>query len=143
MKTFYLTAMLFFSMIVKAFPQTSPRPIRFKNGSFIGNRNLETGKLAKDLFKNAHYHNKYYALIQFDKIPGVEIRKELSDQGVVLFDYVPQNAYMSEIQDMFSIADLKRYNISGAYPVDKKYKISNALISRMNARINTPGNVIA
>jgi hypothetical protein len=143
MKTFYLTTLLYFLLIIKAFPQTFPRPVWFKNGNFIGNKNLQTGKLTKDIFKNVHYNKNYYALIQFDKIPGADEKKELANRGVVLFDYIPQNAYMAEIQDNFSFPELKKYNVSGAYPVDKKYKISARLLSNLNAQHTISGNVIA
>ena len=113
MKTFYLTTLLCFLLIAFATAQTFPGPIRFKNGEFIGNRNLQRGKLTKDLFKNAHYRKNYYGLIQFEKIPGVEQRLELARNGVVLFDYVPQNALIAEIQENFSLPELKKYNVSG------------------------------
>jgi hypothetical protein len=140
MKTFYLSTLLCFLLIASATAQTFHKPIRFKNGEFIGNRNLQNGKLTKDLFKNAHYRKNYYGLIQFEKIPTDEQRKELARNGVVLFDYVPQNAFMAEFQENFSLPDLKKYNVSGAYTVDKKYKISNRLLSLQHI---TPDEIIA
>ena len=140
MKTFYLTALICFLFIASATAQTFPKPVRFKNGEFIGNRNLQKGKLTKDLFANVHYHKNYYALVQFEKIPDADQRQELARNGVVLFDYVPQNAFMAEIKETFSLPELKKYNVSGAYTVDKKYKISNGLLSQQHA---TPNEVIA
>jgi hypothetical protein len=138
MKTLYLTVLLFVLLFTRAEAQNIPKPILFKNGQFVAHKNLQHEKLDGVSFRSFHYQKKYYALIQFDKTPEVEQRKQLAQNGVTLFDYVPHNAFMAEIQENYSLDDLQTFNVSGLYTVDKKYKISANLVQRFRQTGQNP-----
>jgi len=138
MKTFYLTPLFCLLFTASAFAQNLSKVIHFKNGSFTGNRNVQNGKLNKDFLQQVHYNKNYYALIQFEKTPGVDEKKELEQNGVFLFDYIPSNAYMAEIKDSYALAVLRKFDVSGVYPVDTKYKIAKRLLSGFSDPKNSP-----
>lgn len=53
----------------------------------------------------------YFTVIQFEKIPNADQRKQLSQAGVELLNYIPNNAYTAAISGTINIAVL---NNSGA-----------------------------
>jgi hypothetical protein len=143
MKHFYLLIFAFFLLLSNSFAQKKPQPIHFKNGDFVGNMNLQKGKLTREFLANSYYHKKNYALVQFNKIPSADERKELAAQGIRLFDYMPANAFMAEMPDNFSQEDLKRYHATGVYNINNQFKISNKLEARIHQHNNDPHHVIA
>ncbi len=136
MKHFYLLLLACSVFTINTIAQKQPLPIHFKQGDFIGNRNLLNGKFTKSLLAQSRFRKKYYALIQFEKIPDNNERKELETQGVFLFDYMPKNAFMAEMQDGFSGADLKAHHATGIYGIDNRFKISDKLESYIQENAN-------
>jgi subtilase family protein/type IX secretion system substrate protein len=132
MKKIYCLLFITNFFIVAAFAQDKLLPVHFKNGDFPGNKNFQKGKLAKDFFIKTHFEKKNYALVQFNTIPGINERKELLAKGVLLFDYVPGNAFMTEMPDSINFTDLKNYGVQGLYNVDRQFKISKSLLQHLN-----------
>src|ERR1700730_5495443 len=90
--------------VFSALAQKVPALIRFKNGDFKGDKNLLNKKMTNRVLQNIQYQKKYYVLIQFDRLPGTIEKKELSARGIILFDYLPRNAFMAEIADSSAFA---------------------------------------
>jgi subtilase family protein/type IX secretion system substrate protein len=143
MKNVYFVILVFFLSISKLIAQRQPLAIRFKNGDFIGNRNLQKEKLTKEFLESSHYRGKIYALVQFDKAPDVNERKELAVSGIRLFDYVPGNAFMTEMPDNFSRDDLKQYHATGIYVISRQFKLSSGLARSVTNRFTDPDHLIA
>lgn len=121
MKYVYIIALTCCFFTELSLAQKSPGPIRFKNG-FIGReKNLLNKKISGQAFRDIQYKKKYYTLIQFDQLPGVEEKKELSANGIALFGYVPDNTFLAEI-DSASLTGLKRYH-AGVYALPRQFKI--------------------
>ena len=132
MKKIYLLILSCYFFINAVSAQEKSVNIHFKNGDFSGNKNFLKGKADKNLLSKIHFSNKNYALIQFNKNPDQNERKEMSDNGILLFDYLPGNAFMAEIKDQLAINDLKKFNVTGVFNIDKQYKISKSLSSKIN-----------
>ncbi|HVM88399.1 MAG TPA: S8 family serine peptidase [Puia sp.] len=135
--------LLFFFFIYHTTAQRKPSAIHFKKGDFIGNGNLTKGKFEKSFLANAHFKKKYYVLLQFDQIPGSNERNELSKKGILLFNYLPSNAFMAELPDSFSSQDLMNYHATGIYNLDPRFKISAKLGSDIDERTYKPDNLTA
>jgi len=127
MKNAYFLILISFLFINNLIAQKQPQAIRFKNGDFIGNRNLQKGKLTKETLEGSHFHNKVYAVLQFDKTPDDNDKKELAALGIRLYDYVPGNAFTAEMPDSFSHDDLKKFHATGVYAINRKFKVSPKL----------------
>jgi hypothetical protein len=143
MKKIYYLLFLVLILIDTTSAQHKSAPIRFKNGDFLGNRNLIKGKLSKEIINRIRFAKNYYALLQFASTPGITEKKELIARKVVLFDYVPHNAFMAEIPESFKLAELKDYNISGVYRVSSQFKIAGKLLEHINEHSFNADKLIA
>ena len=76
-------------------------------------------------------------------MPDNNERKELAAKGVLLFDYLPKNAFMAELPDSFSHEDLKTFHATGIYNVDHQFKISDKLETSLQEHQNDPTHLIA
>lgn len=131
-KTYYirhrltlLLASLFFT--VSLYSQIHPGIPRFKNGVLPAERNIARATFRKDSLQNAIYKRKYYVLLQFDTMPDAGQRKELAAKGIRLFDYIPDKAFLAELKDDFSPAELKQYAVSGISRVPSPVKMAAGL----------------
>src|SRR5882724_513969 len=127
MKNFYvltLTCLLFFNL---TFAQQPTKIIRFKSGIIDKSRNLLNKKITNQAFRESRFGKKYFILIQFEKLPGIAERNELSSRGIVLFDYLPGNAFLAQLNDSLSIQELRAYHASGIYQLPLSFKISTKL----------------
>ena len=107
--------------------QQRPAPLHFKNGIFTAKRVAPEGFLHKENLRQALFAKKYYLLLEFDLLPDLAQQQELADRGIRLDDYVADRAYLSEITDSATVADLKKYSVSGIYPVPASFKFSRKL----------------
>ena len=143
MKYFYVTILALFFFIDNVSAQKQPLPVHFKRGNFIGNRNLLKSKFDRAFLSSSHFQKKYYVLLQFEKMPDDNERKELSAKGVLLYDYLPKNAFMAELSDSFSHEVLKTFHATGIYNVDHQFKISDKLETSLQEHANNPTHLIA
>jgi hypothetical protein len=68
-----------------------------KSGAFIPEQNIIAEKLDQFNHTAARTSGKTFAIIQFEQIPGTKERLQLSQQGIELLDYIPNNAYTATI----------------------------------------------
>ena len=147
-KTLYITVTIAIPLLVLlswsfAIGQPLPGAVRFKKGVFSVEKNVVTGQLQKESFRSVHYKDRYYALIQFDRLPDPAQKKELAGLGVQLFDYVPDRAYLAEIKDSFSISELRRYSVSGISPMPATFKIAASPGQRPDNYLHATDRLIA
>jgi hypothetical protein len=76
-----------------------------KSGDFIPEKNITAEKLDQFNRTAARTSGQSFAIIQFEQIPSQQQRELLSQQGVVLLDYIPNNAFTVTISGSLS-ADL-------------------------------------
>jgi len=147
-KTLYISLAVAIPLLVLlswsfAVGQQVPGTVRFKEGVFRVEKNVVTGQLQKEAFRSVHYKDRYYALIQFDRLPDPAQKKELADIGVQLFDYVPDRAYLAEIKDSFSVSELRRYAVSGIAPMPAAFKIAGSPGQRPDNYLHAADRLIA
>ncbi|HET6254759.1 MAG TPA: S8 family serine peptidase [Puia sp.] len=131
------------SFVPGARAQHAPVTTRFKEGSLRGNLNIGTGRFSKDTLRSTHYRGKYYVVLQFDRLPGPQQKKELADLHIRLFDYIPQHSYLAEVDTGFSPADLSRYTVNSLAPLPVAFKISRRLIQNPDEFLHQPDALIA
>ncbi|HEV3325628.1 MAG TPA: S8 family serine peptidase [Puia sp.] len=126
------------------FAAAQPNPTsRFKEGVLTGDRNISTGRLQKESLRSVHFDRKYYILLQFDRLPDPQQKKELAGLGIRLFDYIPQHSYLAEIGDSFSTADLKRYSVNSVSPIPIAFKLASRLAQHPDDYLHNPDGLIA
>lgn len=97
----------------------------------------------RDSLSFVRHGNRYYLLLQFDRLPGAEEKAALSSTGIYLFDYIPGNAFLAELPDDFSPAALKALAVSGAYALPQRLKISAKLLENSGFDADDPAYVVA
>jgi hypothetical protein len=129
--------------VISVSAQEISRPLRLKSGTFTRSKNLRNEVHLTDSLKGFHFKNRYYTLIQFNKLPDIAERQALAREGILLYNYVPDNTFLAEINDQLGAGRLKKNNISGVYTMDAKAKISPALERQLKQPMNDPDKLIA
>ena len=87
-----IVAWLFLSLSLAA--QGDPRyDLLLKSGAFTPEKNITSEKLDQFIRTASRTSGLSFAIIQFEQIPGARERLQLSQQGIELLDYIPNNAY--------------------------------------------------
>jgi hypothetical protein len=131
----------FFLLSVSA--QEITRPVRLKSGILPQSKNLRNQFHLIDSLKKFHYKNRFYTLIQFNKLPDATERLALSQDGIILYDYIPDNTFLAEINDGIVASRLKKNNIGGIYTLHTTAKISPALVQELKQGVGDPDKLIA
>ena len=133
----------FLLLIGAASAQDITRPVRLKNGALTRLKNLRNDVHFSDSLKRFHYKNRFYTLVQFNKLPDAAERQALAQEGILLFDYIPDNTFLAEINDQLTAATLKKSSIAGVYTLDAKTKIAPDLTQQLKQSMRDPDKLIA
>ena len=74
--------------------------------------------------ESARFGSYFYVLLQFSDIPNVGQKESLAQQGVTLYTYIPNYAYIARIADHTDLASLP---VRGIFPLNTKHKLSQSL----------------
>jgi len=107
--------------------QGNPRPVQFKNGKLQLDKNMLSKKISLNRLRDLNYRGKFYTILQFDGIPGPEEKSRLKAQGIRLFDYLPRNAYLAELNDSSVLLRMRHQHIAGMYAIPAALKLSSSL----------------
>ncbi|OQP64137.1 hypothetical protein A3860_22285 [Niastella vici] len=119
------------------------KPVRLKTGTLSASMNLRPQLHLIDSLKKFHYRNRYYTLIQFDKLPNETERKALLQDGIELYDYIADNSYLAEINDQIALTRLTKSNIRGYYTLHANAKIETGLVQQLQQPVHDADNLIA
>jgi hypothetical protein len=128
---------------IKSSAQEILRPVQLKSGTLTKSKNLRNDLHLTDSLSKHHFRNRYYALIQFTKLPGVAERQALAQEGVLLYNYIPDNTYLAEISDRLSPDQLKKNTIGGVFTLEATTKIAPALKKQLGETMHDPDKLIA
>lgn len=87
-------------------------------GSFMTDQNVDQSEI---------FENSYFRLIQFNEIPGENVIRDLSDNGIRLIQYIPNNAYTAQIDIDAKLKSLERSNVRSVVRIESQWKISDDL----------------
>jgi Subtilase family/Secretion system C-terminal sorting domain len=82
--------------------------VLLKSRAFIPSKNITADNVDQLNRKVFRTQGKAFAVIQFEKIPTIEERKQLQQSGIELLDYIPGNAYSVTITGSLNISILTR-----------------------------------
>src|ERR1051325_2586066 len=116
MKNRYLLLLLLNCAAIATYAQphlTTQKPIRLKTGLLTPANNLQKESADGEVMKPLRFKENYYTLIQFNKVPTADEKKQLAQNGILLFDYLPDNAYLAQVKSTVAPANLSKYNVTG------------------------------
>ncbi|HEY8898163.1 MAG TPA: peptidase S8, partial [Niastella sp.] len=129
--------------LFRSFAQETLRPVQLKSGPIPGIKDLRNDIHLTDSLLKYRFRNRYYTMIQFTQLPGEAEKQALAREGITLYDYIPGNAFMAEINGSFNPALLKRNTIAGIYTLNAASKLAPALVQQLNASMADPDKLIA
>ncbi|WP_207512271.1 S8 family serine peptidase [Longitalea luteola] len=128
---------------IKSSAQEIIRPIQLKSGTLTRFKNLRNESHLTDSLLKYRFRSKCYAMLQFTQLPDAAERQALAREGILLYDYIPDNTFLAEITDKVSPALLKKNSIGGVYTLNAKNKISSTLKKELSASLPDPDKLIA
>lgn len=123
--------------------QENIQSVRLKSGILAKSKNLRNQFHLIDSLKKFHFKNRFYTLIQFNKLPDATERLALSQDGIILYDYIPDNTFLAEINDKIAVSRLKKSNIGGIYPLHTTAKIAPDLVRELMQAARDADKLIA
>ena len=138
-------SLLLLGSSLSAQPPGKNRPgiVRLRNGAVTIRRNVADGTLRRDSLLTAQFKRHYYVMAQFDHVPDTNLRTEMAHAGLHLFDYVSDKAWLMELGDSFSIAQLRRFSIGGLGVLPPAAKIGRRLQEHPDEELHDPEKAIA
>src|SRR5687768_12745430 len=97
--TFLLVAFLCFSFYGLAQRQKNTLLLTSDTVSVVPNIHIDS---LEHFNRKAFKQGNAFVIIQFDTIPNQEIRKELAANGIVLLNYIPNNAFSAVVKGKFT-----------------------------------------
>jgi len=79
---------------------------------------------------NELVNNYYYRFIQFKTIPTNEEKNLFAQQGILLYNYIPNNTFMAAIPAIFDITQLNGSSIRSVFPLEKNVKLETSLLKK-------------
>lgn len=101
-----LIALLFLTLVTKA--QKKEPALLLREGRVNTAYNISDKTVAEFNSKATRYKDKTFAVLQFESLPSVETRNYLSKHGIVLLEYIPENAYSVSITGTLSTGLLRK-----------------------------------
>jgi hypothetical protein len=102
--------------------QNTNIPVRFAAGNFITGNNIQKQSFQKENLQASFFNSSYYVLVQFSKLPSLQVQKDLRIAGCDLQTYLPGNAYLASIKNSFDFLLAANFQISSINNIPVLYK---------------------
>jgi Subtilase family/Secretion system C-terminal sorting domain len=103
--------------------QNTDIPVRFSAGNFITGNNIKKQSFQKENLQASFFNNNFYVLVQFSKLPSLQVQKELRDAGCDLQNYIPYNAYLATIKSSFNFSVANQFEMISINTIPVMYKM--------------------
>ena len=101
--------------------------LKLKSGTFEISGNVNEFVSTPDFNENELINNNYYRIVQFNEIPSIDLKKQLSEGGIKLMGYLPSKAYYAEINANAELSLLLSSEVASVITIEKSYKLSTQL----------------
>lgn len=91
--------------------QSADLNLYLKSGAVMLAENASTISKADAIFTANLKNDKYYIIIQFNRIPDATLKNQLANAGVELIEYLPKNTYTAIVSKDINLDALKGFNI--------------------------------
>lgn len=107
--------------------QNNDVPVRFAAGDFTTGNNIQRQAFQKENLQTSVFNNDYYVMVQFSKLPSIQVQQNLRNAGLNLETYLPGNAYLATIKNSFDFNKANQFDIISINPIPVFFKIDKAL----------------
>ncbi len=88
-----ITILLCFFSIVSVGQKDTVTALQLRSGKFFTEKNVTSQNVKSFNERLQKVNGKSFAVLQFEKLPSEEKKKELASSGIQLLEYIPANAY--------------------------------------------------
>lgn len=124
-----LAVILFFMSSIAIAQDDNPYLLHFKSGVLLPDENIKELSKNQESLKSGFFLNNYHVIIQFYKIPDDSIKEKLSEMGVKLLDYLPNNAYTAVIPTNLDFLKIPKFEIRSIITLETKQKMDEAVFN--------------
>ncbi len=118
-----LSILLLFSSFIFA----QNRQVFLKSGTIQPGNNISKTSIDSLNTRTFRSQNKSFLLIQFDQLPGVETKKLLSDNGIELLEYIPENTFSASVTGNLNRSLLQQVKATSVITLLPQQKMENGL----------------
>jgi hypothetical protein len=131
MKKFYSYCFFFllFSGWFTVTAQNTDIPVRFLAGNIITGNNIQKQVFQKENLQASFFNSDYYVLVQFSKLPSLQMQNNLRSAGCDLQTYLPDNAYLATIKSSFNFSQAGNFEITSINNIPSIYKKDRAFLN--------------
>ena len=140
LKNLYLFVAFFALCTTTSFGQ---HRIVLKDGSFTPESNISALKIGELNQKLRRLNRKSFVIIQFENIPGEQEKAQLKSEGIVLLDYIPDNAYTATVTNALNSSSLQKAKVRSVVELTVSQKMHASLANGRfpSYAVKTPGMV--
>ena len=110
--------------------------ILFRSGNYVPEAGTDKFINNKQAFQSCLYDGNYYALMQFNILPSKAEKLSLKNAGIILGDFIPNNAFYAQVPAGINGEIFKKMKIRSIVPVPVNSKIEPMLLGN-----NIPAHV--
>ncbi|HSN62130.1 MAG TPA: hypothetical protein VLR49_14420, partial [Ferruginibacter sp.] len=96
--------------------------ILLNSGKFIPAQNISSIGKTSDVFTKSSFGNKSYVVLQFSVLPSPNEKAALSNAGIRLVDYIPNNAFTAVVANNFNLNELKSNDTRAVFQFSPEQK---------------------
>lgn len=124
-KSLVLGALILSSSLFYA--QNNNQPLLFQSGSYTPESNVNALSNHAKYSPEELVEGSYYRIIQFSKIPTNKIKEQLASNGIVLLQYIPKNAFITQVNQNANLNIIKDYDGVAVLPIENRFKFSKKI----------------
>lgn len=141
-KSWFLTpAILLLLFILTMGQQAKSQPgnrqqLRLRNSPPSGKYELNGIDPSDPALSGARAMQKIWAILQLEKIPGPGQRQSLARNGIILYEYIPDNAWLASFSKRISLTRLQQLGVQEILPISRglRYGIQQTTTTRSALR---------
>ncbi|MBI5857192.1 MAG: S8 family serine peptidase [Sphingobacteriales bacterium] len=100
-------------------------------GEFLPEKNIEAITKNAPVLQNSLFGEKHYVTIQFNTLPDDQTKGLLKSSGIVLIDYIPNNAYTAAIAKNINTDVLKTFSIRSIFQFTPEQKATPEVLNKI------------
>jgi hypothetical protein len=105
----------------------APYSIQFKSENYLAEQNIDTYISSKTYFEAELYNHNWYGVMQFNSLLSNETTTLLTEKGMRIIGYIPNNAYVVTLPQNFDLALAKQAGCRSMFMLKDKHKMSLSL----------------
>jgi len=128
----FRTNLIILTLLMISFSSIGQSNVQFtlnlKGGNLLPEANIEK-YIGGQIKLLPDFNKKYFAVIQFDKIPSQEVQQKFVERKIQIVDYLTGSAYTIASELLPDFEFMKSHGVRSVFVLESKYKLDEGLLS--------------